>query len=186
MKKIILSFYLLFAFNLIGAQNIEGKWLFESIRFKNIDIQKDLKPIAEGDFMLIEKDGAFKYELSSIPLQAEGNWKLKEDILSFQYTSPNDTTRYYKISLSENTLVLNENGINFSFQKAEVVPIATSGFSIISLFRGILGIISLLLIAFLFSRNRKGIDWKLIMKGLGIQILFALLILKAPIVSSGF
>ena len=102
MKKIILAFYLLFAFNLISAQNIEGKWLFESIRFENNDNQNDLKPIAEGDFMLVEKNGVFKYELSSISLQAEGNWKLKEDILSFQYTSPTDTTRYYKISLSEN------------------------------------------------------------------------------------
>jgi len=82
--------------------------------------------------------------------------------------------------------VLNENGMNFSFQKEVVAPIATSGFSISSLFRGILGILSLLLIAFLFSRNRKGIDWALVSKGLGIQILFALLILKVSIVSSGF
>ena len=75
MKKITLSFYLLFAFNVIGAQNIEGKWLFESICFENNDNQNNLKPIAEGDFMLIEKDGAFKYELSSIPLQAEGDFR---------------------------------------------------------------------------------------------------------------
>ena len=52
------------------------------------------------------------------------------------------------------------------------------GFSISSFFRGLLGIISLLLIAFLFSRNRKGIDWTLVAKGLGIQTLFAILILK--------
>ena len=136
--------------------------------------------------MLIEKNGSFKYELSSAPLQAEGNWKLKEDILTLRYTIPNDTIRNYKISFSENKLVLNENGINFSFQKAEFGTIDANGFSINSLFRGVLGIISLLLIAFLFSKNRKGIDWNLVIKGLGIQILFALLILKVPIVSSGF
>jgi CNT family concentrative nucleoside transporter len=76
--------------------------------------------------------------------------------------------------------------VNYSYQRAVVAPTATSGFSISSLFRGILGIISLLLIAFLFSRNRKGIDWALVSKGLGIQILFAILILKVSIVSSGF
>ena len=56
--------------------------------------------------------------------------------------------------------------------------IQTSGFSLESLLRGVLGIFSLLLIAFLFSRNRKGIDWKLVSKGLGIQITFAILIVK--------
>ena len=64
--------------------------------------------------------------------------------------------------------------------------IQTSGFSIESLLRGLLGIASLLLIAFSFSRNRKGIDWKLVGKGLGIQIIFALLILKVPFISTGF
>ena len=56
--------------------------------------------------------------------------------------------------------------------------IQASGFSLESLFRGALGIFSLLIIAFLFSRDRKGIDWKLVSKGLGIQITFAILIVK--------
>jgi len=64
--------------------------------------------------------------------------------------------------------------------------IQTSGFSFESLLRGILGIFSLLLIAFVFSRNRKEIDWKLVAKGLGIQILFAILILKVPFIQNGF
>ena len=64
--------------------------------------------------------------------------------------------------------------------------IQTSGFSLESLFRGSLGIFSLLVIAFLFSRDRKGIDWKLVVKGLGIQLLFAILILKVPFVYSIF
>ena len=44
--------------------------------------------------------------------------------------------------------------------------VQTAGFSFESLLRGILGIFTLLLIAFAFSRNRKGIDWKLVAKGL--------------------
>ena len=64
--------------------------------------------------------------------------------------------------------------------------IQTSGFSLESLFRGALGFFSLLIIAFLFSRDRKGIDWKLVVKGLGIQLLFAILILKVPFVYSIF
>jgi CNT family concentrative nucleoside transporter len=52
--------------------------------------------------------------------------------------------------------------------------------------RGILGIIVLIFIAFLFSKNRKNIDWHLVWKGLLIQIVFAILILKVPIIQNGF
>ena len=64
--------------------------------------------------------------------------------------------------------------------------IQTVGFSFESLLRGLLGIFSLLLIAFAFSHNRKGINWKLVTKGLGIQILFAILILKVQFIQNGF
>ena len=45
---------------------------------------------------------------------------------------------------------------------------------------GILGIFSILGIAYLFSNNRKKIDFKLILWGISLQIFFALLILKVP------
>jgi len=168
------------------SQNIEGKWLFESIRYEIDSTEKDLQPISDGDFMQINEDGSFNYTLTAIPLEANGSWELSGNTLTLNYKTPSDTIRFYNITLLKNALVLNENGMNYSYKRAVVAPKATSGFSISSLFRGILGILSLLLIAFLFSRNRKGIDWKLVSKGLGIQILFAILILKVPIVSSGF
>ena len=45
---------------------------------------------------------------------------------------------------------------------------------------GILGIFSILGIAYLFSNNRKKIDFKLILWGISLQIFFAILILKVP------
>jgi len=186
MKKFIAPLCLLFSFNIIIAQNIAGEWLFESILLEDDYAQENLKPVSQGDFMSINKDGSFSYMLSSVPIHAKGSWELKEDTLSLNYTSPNDTIRYYKVSFSENILVLNENGINFSFKKTEASLTNTFRSSASSLFRGIIGIISLLTIAFLFSRNRKKINWILVGKGLGVQILFALLILKVPVVSSGF
>ena len=103
-------------------------------------------------------------------------------------SSKKDTTKNYQINADTISLVLNENGINLTLTKAEIIPkpLETSGITINSILRGILGIFSLLLIAFLFSRNRKGIDWVLVGKGLGIQMLFALLILKVPFISTGF
>ena len=103
-------------------------------------------------------------------------------------SSKKDTTKNYQINADTISLVLNENGINLALTKEEIIPkpLETSGITINSILRGILGIFSLLLIAFLFSRNRKGIDWVLVGKGLGIQILFALLILKVAFISTGF
>ena len=103
-------------------------------------------------------------------------------------SSKKDTTKNYQINADTISLVLNENESNLALTKEEKIPkpLETSGITINSILRGILGIFSLLLIAFLFSRNRKGIDWVLVGKGLGIQMLFALLILKVPFISTGF
>lgn len=55
-------------------------------------------------------------------------------------------------------------------------------FGLISLLRGLLGIASILGIAYLLSNNRKKIDWKLVGGGLLMQILFALAILYVPFI----
>ena len=47
-----------------------------------------------------------------------------------------------------------------------------------SVLRGILGILLLIGISFLISNNKKKINWRLVLSGLGIQFVFALLILK--------
>ncbi len=59
-------------------------------------------------------------------------------------------------------------------------------FSITSILRGLLGILTLLTIAYLCSANRKQIDWKLVLKGLGIQLVLAIALLKVPIIATMF
>lgn len=168
------------------AQNISQKWLFESICLANDSSKQNLKPIAEGDYMLLYEDGTFEYELSSIPLMAKGNWELDGQLLTYHYTAPSDTSRSYNITLSNTHLILEENGVNFTFKTANPIAKNKGGFSLTALLRGLLGIVTLTAIAFAFSRNRKGIDWQLVWKGLLIQIVFAVLILKVPFVQNGF
>lgn len=48
----------------------------------------------------------------------------------------------------------------------------------VALLRGLFGIVVFVGIAVLFSTNRRAIDWKLVGMGLGLQIVFALLVLK--------
>lgn len=47
-----------------------------------------------------------------------------------------------------------------------------------NILRGIFGIMLILLIAFLFSNNKKKINWRLVISGIGIQFIFAVLIIR--------
>ena len=64
--------------------------------------------------------------------------------------------------------------------------IESTGFSIVSLLRGLLGIVTVLALAYLCSSNRKRIDWKLVVSGLFLQLILALSILYVPFVGAFF
>lgn len=55
-----------------------------------------------------------------------------------------------------------------------------------SVYRGIIGVLFIIGICFLLSSNSKKIDWKLVLTGLGLQIVFAVLVLKVGFVASFF
>ena len=185
-KNLLLITFLSLTFCAL-SQNIISKWNFKSILPDSIETGIDLKDISELDTMQINNDGSFHYEIKNESLNAHGTWELTNNKLSLHYDSPKTITREYQITTNENTLILNENGINYTFIKNEDPIIMTNSVNTMnSIFRGMLGIISLLLIAFLFSRNRTAIDWSLVIKGLVIQIIFALLILKVSFIQYGF
>ncbi len=66
----------------------------------------------------------------------------------------------------------------------QIIP--NEGFSITSLWRGVLGMLVLIFISYLFSANRKGINWKTVGIGLTIQLLIAIGVLKVPFIQSAF
>ncbi|MCB9353468.1 MAG: Na+ dependent nucleoside transporter [Lewinellaceae bacterium] len=57
---------------------------------------------------------------------------------------------------------------------------------ITNLLRGLLGLAFLIGICILLSRNRKAINWRLVSGGIGLQLVFAILVLKVPGVSWAF
>lgn len=94
---------------------------------------------------------------------------------SFLFSQSPETSE--AINTTTDTTILNdvvETTLN------SVVP--NDGFSINSLWRGILGMLVLLLIAYLFSSNRKAINWKTVGIGLLLQLLIAIGVLKVPFV----
>ena len=62
----------------------------------------------------------------------------------------------------------------------EIIP--HEGISITSIFRGVVGLTSIILIAYLLSNNRKKVDWKTILIGLSSQLIIAIAVLKVEFV----
>lgn len=56
----------------------------------------------------------------------------------------------------------------------------------VGILRGFVGLIVLLAVAFAFSRDRKHINWRLVLMGVGLQLLFGVLITQVPVVESVF
>lgn len=78
-------------------------------------------------------------------------------------------------------------GITSSFaQEVTTKIIPSEGFSIESLGRGILGMIVLVAIAYLFSSNKKAINWKTVGIGLAFQLIIAIGVLKVSFVQKAF
>ena len=78
--------------------------------------------------------------------------------------------------------------INY-FSISEVLQneiILSQGFSLESIVRGVIGMISLVFIAYLFSSNKKAINWKTTFLGLTSQLILAVLILRVEFVQSIF
>ena len=180
------------------GQNLEKKWQFSSI--ENAEGESLISINPENDFLTL-RDGTFSYELEAKEnLKASGDYMFQNKLMIFYYNQPTDTIRRYKISeLTDSTLIFTENGSSYKFissigeQKEEILKsesnsgvIPSQGFSFTSIWKGVLGMTSLLFIAFLFSSNRKAINWKTVGIGLAFQLFIAIGVLKVSFVQNAF
>ena len=182
LKKLSILLFI-FSFNSIFSQSIIGDWFFQNIKDSN---GNELFEVKKTDLLSIsEKD--FKYNLEAKNnLLAEGSYSIENNELSFKYNTPLDTLRTYDITLlSDNELEFTENGISYKFQRIEAL-IPSEGFSVSGMIKGITGMIFLIFIAFLFSKNRKAIKWKTVFIGLTAQLLLAIGVLKVDFIQKIF
>ncbi len=199
MKQFLVAFAaIFFGLTTLNAQSIQKKWQFQAIEN---DTVSNLFELSESDVFVLDK-GDFKYNITSRNLEASGDYIHQNNLLVFYYNQPNDTIRRYKISeLTDSTLVFVENSTKYRFKSLpepqqaknaittisnEDTIIPSQGFSFNSLWRGILGMISLIFIAFLFSSNRRAINWKTVGIGLAFQLVIAVGVLKVPIIQKIF
>ena len=87
------------------------------------------------------------------------------------------------ILVTKNELQLYSDGSLYIYSKE---TISSSGFSFISIIRGAIGILFFLFLGWVFSIDRKNINWALVGKGVGLQLFIAIMVLKFPIVETIF
>ena len=194
MKKYITGILFLISLITVG-QSIEKDWKFESI--KNNSGVSLVNVNSSDSFSL--KDGEFNYSLlSKDSLVAKGSYIHQNNILTLNYSLPKDTVRSYKIvEITDSILTLSENETIYSFSatkkskeiaaiEAENKILPSKGFSMNSLWRGVLGMFVLLIISFLFSANRRAVDWRKVGIGLSIQLIIAIGVLKVNFIQTIF
>ncbi|MEX0968243.1 MAG: nucleoside transporter C-terminal domain-containing protein [Bacteroidia bacterium] len=116
----------------------------------------------------------------------KGTWQLHDSTITFSQgnstIAANTPYGIRNISATKLELMDREQVLLFEF-----VPQARTTATILyDVFRGILGIIILLIVAVLFSNNRRKIDWRLVATGIGLQVVFALAVLKVEAVKAVF
>ncbi len=90
------------------------------------------------------------------------------------------------VRLEKNELILRSKSKDYILTQPTKLKESPMTFNISSIGRGLLGMAFLIIVAWLFSANRAAIDWPLVLKGLLLQLIIALLVLKVPAVATGF
>jgi concentrative nucleoside transporter, CNT family len=142
----------------------------------------------KGFTLQLLENGKFQNDDTLLLRATSGTWTKKGELLFFQYAvndSIEGTIHAEIIYSSSNKLSLSVNGKRFSYHDEDSSS-KNPGISFLSILRGIFGLIILFIIGYLFSKNRKAIDWKLVLKGTLLQVVLAILILKVPFVSNIF
>lgn len=180
MYKYIFYVLALFLSFTTSAQEIEKKWQLSS---------------SNQDYLEL-KGGSYELHISSDSLKQKGDYLVQDNfIFLFENGADSPTKRFVIETKTDSTLTLKNRGKAYSFfasnkaTKAEVINgeiKPNEGFSLNSLLRGILGMLALLGIAYIFSSNRKAINWKTVGIGLGVQLILAIGVLKVGFVKSTF
>lgn len=191
----------------ITVQSLQGTWYTKQrenyIRFDGNHFEQKLYSkdtvrgvwSLEGDQLRLARDieASHKVDSTMIIRDSQGGRMLYYSNGVHIATGIGDTL-IQEIEVQEFTLNRNGSGISLKseginvtvYQPTKIKTDQAVGFNIASILRGLLGMAVLILIAWVFSSNRRAINWNLIGKGIALQVIIALLVLKVPIVEEGF
>lgn len=148
------------------------------------------------EFLNLNRNGEYLSTLRNT--FSKGVWLQNNNLIVLKQKVPKTIDVYYEIlKLNDSTLQLKKNNKVLTYVSSAhsgylsiEAPVDTiipsQGFSIHSLWRGILGMTTLIFIAFVFSNNRKAINWKIVGIGLAFQLVIAIGVLKVSFIKNGF
>ncbi|HBI00921.1 MAG TPA: nucleoside transporter C-terminal domain-containing protein [Flavobacterium sp.] len=177
-KFFLLALTVLFSVGL-SAQELEKKWQLSSSKTDYLEL----------------KEGGYELKISSDSLTQKGDYLVQDNFLFlFENGSDAPTKRFTITSKSDSLLTLKSKDKAYSFFSSNKIKpvqnqaklIASEGFSMTSLWKGVLGMLSLLALAFVFSANRKAINWKTVGIGIFAQLILAIGVLKVTFVKNIF
>lgn len=128
----------------------------------------------------------------------KGIWLQNNNLIVFKQKVPTTVDIYYEIIKNEDNVLILKNGLEtlkyINGSHPEFIPqkeitetiLPSEGISFTSIWRGLLGMVSLIFIAFLFSSNRKAINWKTVGIGLAFQLFIAIGVLKIGFIKTIF
>ena len=183
MRKFLLLFACLFAFSNVWAQQEEvATWEFDSIT--NTDDRQLFQIQKDRDTLKLENNQFYYSLFAKDTLVASGDYLLNNDLLVFFYKEPTDTIRRYHMkTLNDSVMAFSENGVTYKFTKKKKPQASLVldnnqgvGFNMNSFGRGVLGMFFLLCVSYLLSSNRKRINWRLVLSGLSLQLIFGILL----------
>ena len=163
---------------------------YPEVKIGDVDFMKG------KEFLNLGENGAYVSILNNS--FNKGFWLQNNNLLVFKQKVPTTVDVYYEvIKKNESELILKnatdvytfvaDGHPNFIPQGATVDDIVKSqGYSFTSIWRGALGMVALLVIAFLFSSNRKGINWRTVAIGLAFQLIIAIFVLQVDFVKDIF
>ena len=143
-----------------------------------------------GKKLTLSKTGGFENTDSELISLKAGLWRISNDTLYLSDMANVETSNWLEEAFSityhsDNKLTLTAEHGRFSYHDYESA-FKQPGFPFASIFRGALGMLFLFGVAYILSRNRKGINWGLVIKGCILQLVLAIFILKVPFVSGIF
>lgn len=152
---------------------------------------------AAESFLRFDEYGNYTYNINDA--YSKGFWIRNNHFILLKQKAPATIDRYFVVlETGINTLTLkNDRNEILTFINKDhpeyITPVKPSGeiipgggLTMTGMLRGALGMVTLLLIAFLFSANRRAIRWKAVGLGLGAQLLLAVGVLKVQVVQRLF
>lgn len=169
--------------NLFENNEVQGQWVLLKGE-KNAPDTLKLRYTPDAIFTIDSVNIVSKKGQQNIILNTESGKEIKADSKNFQLKLKQEEKAFVVKQLTEQNILLEGEGQEWKL--SYTAPSLESSFSLRSLFRGLLGIIVLLAIAFAFSSNRKRISWRTVGFGLLLQIALAFGILKIGFIQSFF